>query len=93
MSSIRPTEASKHLGLYRERLRDVIVPLYLAPLRVHLQYCVKVCPSYYKEDMDKLNPRQALQAGQGAEYLLCGRELGLFSLEKSWRAKSRLTAP
>lgn len=86
----------------RDRLKDVIIPLYLAPMSLHFRYCSKVCLSYKKKDVGKLNPRQVLQADQGTEYLLCGeqspcgeqlRELGLFSLEKSWRAKSRLTVP
>ena len=84
-------KANRILGCIKSsmasRLREVILPLYSALVRPHLESCIQLWSPQHRKEMELLEQfqRRATEMIQGLEHLSCEdrlRELRLLTLEK-----------
>ncbi|KAK4830123.1 hypothetical protein QYF61_008550 [Mycteria americana] len=79
------------------RTREVIVPLYSALVRPHLEYCVQFWAPHYKRDMEELervqrramNPKNGLKLCQGRFRLAIRKDFFTERVVKHWNRLPR----
>ena len=83
--------ANRVLGMISRAIeiktRDVIIPLYRALVRPHLEYCIQAWRPFLVKDIEKLERVQKRAVGmiidlRSESYAAKLKEIGLFSLEK-----------
>jgi len=92
-------EKESYTGLYKKSTASsvmvVILPLYSALLRPHLEHCVQLWGPHHKQGMDLLELVQSratkmIRSVEHLSYRERLRELGLFSMQRESSSKTSL---
>ena len=66
---------------FENKTRVVMLPLYKAMVRPHLDYCIQAWRPYLRKDIDRLKATKMIKGLEGYDYLERLRILGLATLE------------